>query len=166
MFIKTIRDAKLLSKKEMSILFINWKELIVTNNKLLMSLRIRQRQSMEQQQSSIGDILCENVIDKMNLYCLLWPRKCFIFTFFWATPYYLINRRATSEIFRTKYFYFSRISQRIPLLHICKSLTNFTFFSFLEWQLTSGSEMRDISQILGIVDRWQWSVSSLLHWAN
>merc|ERR1719342_1484881 len=59
-FIKTIRDAKLLSKKEMSILFINWKELIVTNNKLLMSLRIRQRQSMEQQQSSIGDILCEN----------------------------------------------------------------------------------------------------------
>ena len=58
-FIKTIRASNLLSKQDMSILFINWKDLIVTNTKLLKSMRIRQ--STNQQQATIGDILCENV---------------------------------------------------------------------------------------------------------
>ena len=59
-FIKTIRASNLLSKQDMSILFINWKDLIVTNNKLLKSMRIRQ--STNQQKATIGDILCENVM--------------------------------------------------------------------------------------------------------
>ena len=58
-FIKAIRASNLLSKQDMSILFINWKDLIVTNNKLLKSMRIRQ--STNQQKATIGDILCENV---------------------------------------------------------------------------------------------------------
>ena len=49
----------MVTKQELSILFINWKDLIVTNNKLLKSLRIRQ--TMNQDQTTIGDILCENV---------------------------------------------------------------------------------------------------------
>ena len=49
----------MLSKQEISILFINWKDLIITNTKLLKSLRIRR--TMEQSRSTIGDILCENV---------------------------------------------------------------------------------------------------------
>ena len=59
MFIKSIRSANLLTKQDISILFINWKDLIVANTKLLKSLRIRQ--TMQQQQATVGDILCENV---------------------------------------------------------------------------------------------------------
>ena len=58
-FIKSIRSANLLTKQDISILFINWKDLIVANTKLLKSLRIRQ--TMQQQQATVGDILCENV---------------------------------------------------------------------------------------------------------
>jgi hypothetical protein len=58
-FIRPIRSANLLSKQELSILFINWKDLIITNTKLMKSLRIRK--TMKQTQSTIGDILCENV---------------------------------------------------------------------------------------------------------
>ena len=65
-FIKTIRASNLLSKQDISILFINWKDLIVTNNKLLKSLRIRQ--STNQQKATIGDILCENV-KFISLFC-------------------------------------------------------------------------------------------------
>ena len=65
-FIKTIRASNLLSKQDMSILFINWKDLIVTNNKLLKSMRIRQ--STNQQKATIGDILCENV-NSISLFC-------------------------------------------------------------------------------------------------
>ena len=54
----------MLSKQELSILFINWKDLIVTNTKLLKSMRIRQ--TMNQDQTTIGDILCENVGLKLN----------------------------------------------------------------------------------------------------
>ena len=54
----------MLSKQELSILFINWKDLIVTNTKLLKSMRIRQ--TMNQDQTTIGDILCENVGLKFN----------------------------------------------------------------------------------------------------
>ena len=49
----------MLSKQELSILFINWKDLIITNTKLMKSMRIRR--STVQSQSMIGDILCENV---------------------------------------------------------------------------------------------------------
>ena len=48
----------MLSKQEISILFINWKDLIISNTKLIKSLRIRRTTS--QAQSTIGDILCEN----------------------------------------------------------------------------------------------------------
>ena len=58
-FIKSIRSANLLTKQDISVLFINWKDLIVANTKLLKSLRIRQ--TMQQQQATVGDILCENV---------------------------------------------------------------------------------------------------------
>eukprot|EP00092_Neocalanus_flemingeri_P031088 GFUD01033768.1.p1 GENE.GFUD01033768.1~~GFUD01033768.1.p1 ORF type:complete len:485 (-),score=138.51 GFUD01033768.1:275-1729(-) len=57
-FIKPIRASSILSKQEVSILFINWKDLIITNTKLMKSMRIRR--TMEQTQSTIGDILCEN----------------------------------------------------------------------------------------------------------
>ena len=59
MFIKPIRASGILTKQEISILFINWKDLIITNTKLIKSLRIRR--TMAQQQSTVGDILCENV---------------------------------------------------------------------------------------------------------
>ena len=59
MFIKSIRASNMLSKQELSILFINWKDLILSNTKLLKSIRIRQ--ATHQQQTTIGDILCENV---------------------------------------------------------------------------------------------------------
>ena len=49
----------MLTKQEISILFINWKDLIITNTKLIKSLRIRR--NTEQKQSTVGDILCENV---------------------------------------------------------------------------------------------------------
>ena len=68
-FIKTIRASNLLSKQDMSILFINWKDLIVTNTKLLKSMRIRQ--STNQQQATIGDILCENVKFIFSLFFLI-----------------------------------------------------------------------------------------------
>ena len=58
-FIRPIRAANVLSKQELSILFINWKDLIITNTKLMKSMRIRR--STVQSQSMIGDILCENV---------------------------------------------------------------------------------------------------------
>lgn len=48
-----------MSKQEISILFINWKDLILTNTKLLKSLRIRLSMQREQP-STVGDILCEN----------------------------------------------------------------------------------------------------------
>ena len=52
-------SANVLSKQELSILFINWKDLIITNTKLMKSMRIRR--GTVQSQSMIGDILCENV---------------------------------------------------------------------------------------------------------
>ena len=52
-------SANVLSKQELSILFINWKDLIITNTKLIKSLRIRK--TMAQAQLTVGDILCENV---------------------------------------------------------------------------------------------------------
>ena len=58
-FIRPIRAANVLSKQELSILFINWKDLIITNTKLMKSMRIRR--GTVQSQSMIGDILCENV---------------------------------------------------------------------------------------------------------
>ena len=58
-FIKNIRAANMLTKQELSILFINWKDLILSNTKLLKSIRIRQ--GTQQAQATIGDILCENV---------------------------------------------------------------------------------------------------------
>ena len=58
-FIKPIRSSNMLTKQEISILFINWKDLIITNTKLIKSLRIRR--TTEQKQSTVGDILCENV---------------------------------------------------------------------------------------------------------
>ena len=58
-FIRPFRAANLLSKQEVSILFINWKDLIITNTKLIKSMRIRR--ATVQSQSIIGDILCENV---------------------------------------------------------------------------------------------------------
>ena len=65
-FIKNIRAANMLTKQELSILFINWKDLILSNTKLLKSIRIRQ--GTQQQQATIGDILCENVsCSKVNL---------------------------------------------------------------------------------------------------
>jgi len=57
-FIKPIRASNILTKQEISIIFINWKDLIITNTKLIKSLRIRR--TMVQQQSTVGDILCEN----------------------------------------------------------------------------------------------------------
>jgi len=57
-FIRPIRAANVLSKQELSILFINWKDLIITNTKLMKSMRIRR--GTVQSQSMIGDILCEN----------------------------------------------------------------------------------------------------------
>ena len=57
-FIRPIRAANLLSKQELSILFINWKDLIITNTKLIKSMRIRR--GTVQSQSIVGDILCEN----------------------------------------------------------------------------------------------------------
>ena len=69
MFIKSIRSANLLTKQDISILFINWKDLIVANTKLLKSLRIRQ--TMQQQQATVGDILCENVGTSRVLYNIL-----------------------------------------------------------------------------------------------
>eukprot|EP00090_Calanus_glacialis_P013221 TRINITY_DN2186_c0_g1_i1.p1 TRINITY_DN2186_c0_g1~~TRINITY_DN2186_c0_g1_i1.p1 ORF type:complete len:504 (-),score=133.14 TRINITY_DN2186_c0_g1_i1:137-1591(-) len=57
-FIKPIRTSNILTKQEISILFINWKDLIITNTKLMKSMRIRK--TMEQKQSTVGDILCEN----------------------------------------------------------------------------------------------------------
>ena len=47
-------------------MFINWKDLIITNTKLLKSLRIRQ--TMQREQPTIGDILCENVKLQFDFY--------------------------------------------------------------------------------------------------
>ncbi|KAK3098160.1 hypothetical protein FSP39_016770 [Pinctada imbricata] len=60
-FYKPMSDAKVMTEEELSSVFVNWKELIVCNTKLLKSLRVRKKMCGKGQVINVlGDILCEN----------------------------------------------------------------------------------------------------------
>ncbi|GIY06586.1 intersectin-1 [Caerostris darwini] len=60
-FQKPLREASVLTKEELRSIFVNWKELIVCNTKLLRAMRVRSRMSSNNIIQKIGDLLCENL---------------------------------------------------------------------------------------------------------
>ncbi|XP_015921274.2 intersectin-1 isoform X1 [Parasteatoda tepidariorum] len=60
-FQKPLRESQVLNKEELRSIFVNWKELIVCNTKLLRALRVRRRMSPDNIIQKIGDLLCENL---------------------------------------------------------------------------------------------------------
>ncbi|XP_007445183.1 intersectin-1-like, partial [Python bivittatus] len=57
-FQKPLMDSELLTEKEVAMIFVNWKELIMCNIKLLKALRVRKKMSGERMPvKMIGDIL-------------------------------------------------------------------------------------------------------------
>ncbi|XP_022081647.1 intersectin-1-like isoform X2 [Acanthaster planci] len=67
-FQKPLSDSGKVDVQEMSRIFVNWREIIQCNNKLLKSLRVRKKMSGEGQLiHMIGDILCEQ-LPRMTAY--------------------------------------------------------------------------------------------------
>ncbi|GFT57802.1 intersectin-1 [Nephila pilipes] len=60
-FHKPLRESSVLTKEELRSIFVNWKELIVCNTKLLRAMRVRSRMSSNNVIQKIGDLLCENL---------------------------------------------------------------------------------------------------------
>ncbi|GFY53570.1 intersectin-1 [Trichonephila inaurata madagascariensis] len=60
-FQKPLRESSVLTKEELRSIFVNWKELIVCNTKLLRAMRVRSRMSSHNIIQKIGDLLCENL---------------------------------------------------------------------------------------------------------
>ncbi|XP_072178842.1 intersectin-1-like [Diadema setosum] len=61
-FQRPILDSGMMSVQEMASVFVNWKELIQCNTKLLKALRVRKKMSGEEKPvHMIGDILCEQL---------------------------------------------------------------------------------------------------------
>ncbi|GBM98010.1 Intersectin-1 [Araneus ventricosus] len=60
-FQKPLRESSVLTKEELRSIFVNWKELIVCNTKLLRAMRVRSRMSSNNIIQKIGDLLCENL---------------------------------------------------------------------------------------------------------
>ncbi|XP_072018783.1 intersectin-1-like isoform X2 [Amphiura filiformis] len=61
-FKKPIEESGKLTQTELNLIFVNWRELITCNNKLVKALRVRKKMSGENQTiHGIGDILCEQL---------------------------------------------------------------------------------------------------------
>ncbi|CAL1275959.1 unnamed protein product [Larinioides sclopetarius] len=60
-FQKPLRESSVLTKEELRSIFVNWKELIVCNTKLLRAMRVRSRMSSNNIIQKLGDLLCENL---------------------------------------------------------------------------------------------------------
>ncbi|XP_054706164.1 intersectin-1-like [Uloborus diversus] len=60
-FQRPLRESATLTKEELRSIFVNWKELIVCNTKLLRAMRVRRRMSSNNIIEKIGDLLCENL---------------------------------------------------------------------------------------------------------
>ncbi|XP_046329518.2 intersectin-1-like isoform X4 [Haliotis rufescens] len=61
-FIQPLQNSKVLTDEELHNVFVNWRELIVCNMKLLNGLKVRKKMSGKGKPiSMIGDLLCENL---------------------------------------------------------------------------------------------------------
>uniref|UniRef100_A0A8W8J4E6 Intersectin-1 n=1 Tax=Magallana gigas TaxID=29159 RepID=A0A8W8J4E6_MAGGI len=61
-FYEPMANSKVMTQEELDMIFVNWKELILCNTKLLKSVRVRKKMCGKGQVIQIiGDVLCENI---------------------------------------------------------------------------------------------------------